>query len=163
MKHDAPTVHAAIGQTRPFRSSGQEAFVALLLAAEVLRWKFAQIFAAHGKLTFQQYNVLRILRGAGEEGLPTLEIGARMIEHVPGITRLLDRLETKGLVTRGRTGVDRRHVLCRLTTRGRRLLEELDAPVDDLDENALGCLSKSELATLTRLLNRVRTHRTPTT
>jgi DNA-binding MarR family transcriptional regulator len=161
MKRDAPTVQAAIGQVRPFRSARQEGVLALLLAAEAVRWRFAQLFAAHDELTFQQYNVLRILRGGGEEGLPTLELGERMIEHTPGITRLLERLEEKGLVRRARSGADRRQVLCRLTARGRRLVDELDRPVDELDERSLSCLTKGELATLTDLLNRIRRHRVP--
>lgn len=158
MKPDADTVQAAIGQKKPFRSAGQEGVIALLLAAEVLRWRVAQLVEAHGELTFQQYNVLRILRGAGEAGLPTLEIAVRMIEHTPGITRLLERLEEKHLVTRSRSGADKRQVLCRITARGRKLVDELDGPVDDLDEDSLACLSKGELATLTDLLNRVRKH-----
>jgi DNA-binding MarR family transcriptional regulator len=159
VKPDADSVQAAIGQKKAFRSAGQEAVIALLLAAEVVRWRFAQLLAEHGALTLQQYNVLRILRGAGEEGLPTLAIGERMVEHVPGITRLLDRLEQKHLVSRARSAADRRTVRCRVTAKGLRLLEELDGPVDELDHASLACLSKGETSTLIRLLNRIRTSR----
>jgi DNA-binding MarR family transcriptional regulator len=159
MKLDAATTKDAIGQQKPFRSLGHEGVIALLLAAEAVRWRFAQLFASHGELTAQQYNVLRILRGAGDDGLPTLEIGQRMVEHTPGVTRLLERLEEKDLVRRGRSGDDKRQVLCRITQRGRKLLEELDAPVSELEDASFSCLSKAELSTLNSLLNRVRRHR----
>ena len=158
MKPAADTVQAAIGQSRPFRSAGQEGVIALLLAAEVLRWQVAQVVEARGQITFQQYNVLRILRGAGEDGLPTLDIAERMIEHTPGITRLLDRLERKHLVARQRSGEDKRQVLCRITARGKKLVDELDRPMEALDDEALACLTRSEIATLIDLTNRVRKH-----
>lgn len=158
MKPDADTVQAAIGQKKPFRSAGQEGVIALLLAAEVVRRRFTKLVEARGQITFQQYNVLRILRGAGEGGLPTLAIGERMIEHTPGITRLLERLEEKHLVARSRSAEDKRQVVCRITARGRKLVDELDEPVNDLDETQLDCLSRSELSTLTDLSNRIRKH-----
>ncbi|MBI5361919.1 MAG: MarR family transcriptional regulator [Planctomycetes bacterium] len=158
MKPDADNVQAAIGQKKPFRSAGQEGVIALLLAAEVVRRRFTQLVEARGQLTFQQYNVLRILRGAGDDGLPTLALGERMIEHTPGITRLLERLEEKHLVTRSRSGEDKRQVVCRITTRGRKLVDELDEPVGDLDEASLDCLSRSELSILIDFSNRIRRH-----
>ena len=91
-------------------------------------------------ITLQQYNVLRILRGAGDEGLPTLDIAERMIEHAPGVTRLIDRLEAKGLVRRQRPADDRRQVLCVATAAALALLEQLDAPMDRADREALGML-----------------------
>jgi|SRR5262245_23967081 len=154
----APTVQAAIRQPKPFASRRQEGVVALLLASEVLRWRFEQYLTTRGELTLQQYNVLRILRGAGAQGLPTLSIVERMIEHTPGITRLIDRLEKKGLVARARSGEDRRQVLCRITTKGLAELKALDPAVDRLDEEALGALSASEVAVLIRLLNQIRIH-----
>lgn len=159
MKPDAATVKEAIGQNKPFRSGGHEGVVALFLAAEAVRWRFTQLFAVHGALTPQQYNVLRILRGAGEDGLPTLEIGQRMVEHVPGITRLLERLEENDLVRRSRSGDDKRQVLCRITARGKKLLDELDAPVARLEDASFSCLTKAELTQLNSLLNRIRRHR----
>jgi DNA-binding MarR family transcriptional regulator len=158
MKPDAETVQAAIGQTKPFRSVGQEAVIALFLAAEVVRRPFTRMLEEHGDITHQQYNVLRILRGAGENGLPTLEIGVRMIEQTPGITRLIDRLEAKGLVTRTRSDADRRQVVCRISARGTKLLKELDPDVNRLDDAVLDTLSRNELETLVRLLNRIRRH-----
>lgn len=159
MDPDAPSVQAAIRQQKPFASRRQEGVLALLLASEVVRWRIAEVLAGQGELTLQQYNVLRILRGAGPKGLATLAIVERMIERTPGITRLIDRLETKGLVTRVRCDEDRRQVLCAITGQGLAELARLDPAMDELDETSLGGLSASEVATLIRLLNRVRIHR----
>jgi DNA-binding MarR family transcriptional regulator len=100
--------------------------------------------------------VLRILRGAGPEGLPTLEIAERMIEQAPGITRLLDRLEAKGLVARRRCLEDRRQVLCTISRSGLSVLEELDPPIRAMDEEALGMLSRADLESLIRSLDEIR-------
>jgi DNA-binding MarR family transcriptional regulator len=158
VKPEAASTQEAISQSRPFQSPAQEGVVALLLAAEVLRRRFDEVVRAGTKLTHQQYNVLRILRGAGPAGLPTLAIAERMIEHTPGVTRLIDRLEAKGLVERNRSSEDRRQVVCRLSAKGARVLGELDEPVDRLDEEVLACLSKARLKDLIHSLNRVRVH-----
>ncbi len=110
-------------------------------------------------VTPQQYNVLRILRGAGDAGLPTLEIAERMIEQAPGVTRLLDRLEAKSLVRRERCARDRRQVLCYITADGTKLLARLDGPIDEADEAAMAGLTESETKTLIRLLDKVRAAR----
>lgn len=144
-----------IRQRRPFRSRQQEGILALLRTTDVVRRFLARAVEPHG-ITLQQYNVLRILRGAGEEGIPTLAIGERMIEQTPGITRLLDRLEGKGLVRRKRCTEDRRQVLCWLTDPGRDLLAGLDATVDALDDGALGMLAAADVEALIRLLDQVR-------
>ena len=116
-----------------FRSRSQEATLALLRTADELR-RYAGSVLAEGGLTLQQYNVLRILRGAGPQGLATLTVGARMIERTPGVTRLIDRMESRGLVERRRDERDRRKVLCRITEEGVRLLDLLEGPVRRLDE-----------------------------
>lgn len=153
---DRPSVlQQEIRQTRSFRSRQQEAVLALLRTTDVVHRFLARIVGPHG-ITLQQYNVLRILRGAGEEGLPTLAIGERMIEQAPGVTRLLDRLEVKGLVRRSRCAEDRRQVLCWLTEPGRQLLAGLDGPMDAIDDGALGMLSPADLETLIRLLDAIR-------
>src|SRR5678815_5358726 len=126
-----------IKQTRPFRSSAEEVVVSILRTAAVMQRHLAQVVEAHG-ITIQQYNVLRILRGAGTTGLPTLAIRDRMIEEAAGITRLLDKLESAGYVVRERSTPDRRQVLCQITPAGLRLLAELDEPVDAANELALG-------------------------
>src|SRR6185295_1524706 len=112
--NETSALQREIRQTRPFRSRSQEAMLALLRTADQVHRSFARVVEPHG-ITLQQYNVLRILRGAGDAGLPTLEIGARMIERSPGVTRLIDRLEAKGWVRRERCPHDRRQVLCWIT------------------------------------------------
>lgn len=143
-----------IKQTRPFESPRQQAGVGLLRTADVLRQRFSDVCGRHG-ITLQQYNVLRILRGARPEPLPTMEIADRMIERTPGITRLLDRLDRKGLATRERCAEDRRQVLCSITSEGLALLESLDEPMDREDRAALEALDDDEIAVLNRLLDRV--------
>jgi DNA-binding MarR family transcriptional regulator len=148
-------VQREIRQRRPFPSRAQEGVVALLRTVDLVRRSLARVVGAHG-ITLQQYNVLRILRGAGTEGLPTLDIAERMVEQAPGVTRLLDRLEAKDLVRRKRCPQDRRQVLCFATPAALRLLRELDAPMDRADRAALGMLDTAELHALIGLLDRVR-------
>ena len=133
----------------------QEAVVNILRTANYLRTFCSPVFDLHG-ITPQQYNVLRILRGAGLGGLPTLEIAERMIEQAPGITRLLDRLEGKKLVRRERPSDNRRQVLCYVTKAGLDLVRELDAPMKDQAIEALRRLKKSEIEELIRLLELAR-------
>ncbi len=133
----------------------QEAVVSILRTANYLRTFCSPIFDLHS-ITPQQYNVLRILRGAGLEGLPTLEIAERMIEHAPGITRLLDRLEAKKLVRRERPSGNRRQVLCYVTKAGLDLVRELDGPMQEQAVEALRSLKKSEVDELIRLLELAR-------
>jgi DNA-binding MarR family transcriptional regulator len=144
-----------IKQRKPFRSLSQEGVISVLRTADVVRAHFDRQLAPHG-VTLQQYNVLRILRGAGKGGLPTLEIGVRMIERTPGVTRLIDRLERKGLVQRARGTEDRRVVYCRLTDRGREVVNALDDIIDQADRDALEPLTNTELEQLIGLLDRIR-------
>jgi len=148
-------IQREIKQTRPFRSQAQEAFLGLLKTTDQLRRLAAERVEPFG-VTMQQYNVLRILRGAGPEGLPTLEIGERMVEQAPGITRLLDRLEAKRLVSRERCPTDRRQVTCRIQPKGLTLLERLDPVADEVDDALTTMLSPAELRQLIGLLDRVR-------
>jgi len=129
--------------------------MALLRTADVVRRYIARVLEPFG-ITPQQFNVLRILRGAGPEGIPTLTIAERMIEEAPGITRLLDRLEAKGLVRRQRCPEDRRQVLCHATPEGLDLLGRIDGSMNEADEGALGTLSDQDKAQLIRLLDAVR-------
>jgi DNA-binding MarR family transcriptional regulator len=139
----------------PVGSEAQKAYVALLSAADRVRAFFADTAGPHG-ITGQQYNVLRILRGAEPEGLPTLTIAERMIERAPGMTRMIDRLEGKGLATRERRAKDRRCVHCRITAKGLDLLRRLDEPVEEANQAAFAALNRRELAQLVTLLDRVR-------
>jgi DNA-binding MarR family transcriptional regulator len=144
-----------IRQTKPFTSAQQEAALGLFKTADVLKQHLSGVMEKRG-ITDQQYNVLRILRGAGKAGLPTLEIAARMIEKAPGITRLLDRLEAKGLVSRRRSATDRREVLCTIAGAGTKLLARMDEPVKAAGDAALSMLSGGELTTLIHLLDKIR-------
>ena len=110
----------------------QAAVIAVVRAADRLRRRYAALFDRYD-LTLQQFNVLRILRGARPAGLPTLAIAERMIERAPGITRLIDRLVRKGLVARCPGEADRRVVVCRITPQGLQLLKRLDHPVARAD------------------------------
>lgn len=127
------------------------ALIAILKRADELKREFAAIIAPRG-ITAQQFNVLRILRGAGPEGLCTLTIAERMIEQAPGITRLIDRLERKQLVRRVRSEEDRRQVWIRITPEGQRLLAGLDDAVEAFDAAAVRGLSTAELEQITTLL-----------
>jgi DNA-binding MarR family transcriptional regulator len=138
-----------------FRSREQQATLGLLRAADAVKRSLAQVIEPHG-ITPQQYNVLRILRGAGRDGLPTLTIGERMIEQTPGVTRLVDRLERKGLASRKPCPDDRRRVFCRITEKGLALLSELDEPVNLWDARAVSVLGSTDLDALISLLDRVR-------
>ena len=149
------SIRDEIKQTRPFGSPADEAVVTLLGTADRVRGALSRVVEARG-ITLQQYNVLRILRGAGKHGLPTLEIASRLLEHNPGITRLLDRLEARSLVKRARCPEDRRQVLCTATDAARRLLAGLDEPVAEAARRLLAPLDPSRTAELVRLLDAVR-------
>ena len=144
-----------IKQTRPFRSSAEEVVVSILRTAAVMQRNLAQVVETHG-ITIQQYNVLRILRGAGDGGLPTLAIRDRMVEEAAGITRLLDKLETAGHVVRERSTPDRRQVLCHITPKGQDLIDELDEPMDAANQRAGLHLDEEERQQLVDLLGAVR-------
>ena len=142
-------------QSRPFASYAEEAQLGVLRTAEVLGRGTAELLRPYG-LTPTQYNVLRILRGAGPEGLPCAEIGTRMLTHEPDVTRLLDRIQKAGLIMRERAAADRRVVLTRITERGLALLARLDGPVAELSRRRLDGLSESDVRSLIRLLDAVR-------
>jgi MarR family transcriptional regulator, organic hydroperoxide resistance regulator len=149
-------IQQEISQKRPFHSVRAEVAVSILRTAALIERHFAQVVAQSG-ITVQQYNVLRILRGAGEEGLPTLVIRDRMIHEAPGITRLLDKLETAGLARRERCSPDRRQVFCYITDAGLAVLDRLEAAMKEADDAAVGSLSEAEQRQLLKLLEGVRT------
>ena len=142
-------------QRRPVRTGGADVAVGILRTAAVLERHYNQIVTKRG-ITIQQYNVLRILRGAGEGGMPTLVIRDRMIHEVSGITRLLDKLEQSGFARRVRQEADRRQVLCFITAKGVELLADLDAEVVAADEAAVCMLDPEDRRLLTQLLDSVR-------
>lgn len=133
------------------RTIEQLAFVQLQRTADGFQQAITE-FLKRYELSPTQFNALRILRGAGAEGLPSGEIGARLINKDPDITRLLDRLEKRGLVRRGRGERDRRQIVAHLTPAGLRLLEQLDEPVLAHHRETLGHLKAGELKELIRLL-----------
>jgi DNA-binding MarR family transcriptional regulator len=139
---------------RPFDSPEQEAALNLLRTSDQVQIRLARLFREHG-LTASQYNVLRILRGAGEP-LPILEIASRTIAVVPGITGLIDRLEQAELVRRVRCPEDRRVIYVELTAKGAAALASLDEPLGDLHRTLMGHLSQAELRSLIALLEKVR-------
>ena len=152
-----PSIHEEIQQSKPFRSRSQEAYLALLRTADDSKRYISRVLEPAG-VTIQQYNVLRILRGAGKEGLPTLVVADRMLERTPGVTRLVDRMERKGWVERSRCTEDRRRVWCKITRPGLELLELLEEPVKDCDEVFKDVLDEQELGVLIGYLDAVRAH-----
>ena len=149
-------------QRKPFQSTAQEALLGLMRTTDLVRRQAAAAIEPHG-ITLQQFNVLRILRGGGTDGVPTLEIADRMVERTPGITRLLDRLEAKGFVKRQRCQKDRRQHLCWITPKSAALLEKLDAPMLEFGEQLMKGLNQEQRMTLIRLLDALRSaHEEPT-
>lgn len=149
------TLQEEIQQSRPFRSQSQEATIALMRTASVVSRRFARVVEPHG-LSLAQYNVLRILRGAGDDGLPTLAIRDRMIDEGSTVTRLLDKLESASLVTRDRSRPDRRQVLCQITKQGAALLATLDPQIDATDLSSMAMLTPDQRESLLTLLTTVR-------
>ena len=141
-------------QRRRFGGLEEDAYVSLLRTADVLSRKVERVLRA-ADVSLTQYNVLRILRGS-PQGLPCREIGTRMITRDPDITRLLDRLEKLGLVSRCRETKDRRMVLGHITAQGLHLLSELDAPVMETHQSQLGHLGQERLRSLVGLLEAAR-------
>jgi DNA-binding MarR family transcriptional regulator len=142
-------------QAKPFTSLSEEALMNIWRSADVLEHPLRQLFKSHG-ISRTQYNVLRILRGAGPSGIPSGDIAERMLTRDPDITRLLDRLINTGLARRARSRSDRRVVFARITGDGLNLLESLDTPVQELTAGVLAHLSQSQLRTLIRLLEQAR-------
>src|SRR3982751_1824159 len=147
-------VQSEIRQNKPFRSTAQEATITLLRTASVVSRALARVVEPSG-LSLAQYNALRIIRGAGTGGIPTLSIRERMIEEGTTITRLLDKLEDAGLIRRERSVPDRRQVLCFVTDAGRKLLDSLAPAVNSADEEAVASLSVTQLERFIELLDAV--------
>lgn len=144
-----------IKQTKPFASLEDEVFVNVLKTAEAFFGKEAELLKPY-ELTPSQYNVLRILRGAGRDGLICREIGERMVARDPDITKLLDRLEARGLVTRERQLKDRRVIVVRVTDEALDIMAEIDGPVLEMTAGLLAHLGERRLKTLNSLLEAAR-------
>lgn len=137
------------------RAPTAAAYLAIVQTAEQLQRGFAELFKPHD-LSLVQYNVLRILRGAGPDGATCSAVSHNLIQHDPDVTRLLDRLEKRGLIERARDTKDRRVVRTRISKAGEVLLAELDEPVEALHARQLGHLGSRRLAELTELLDDTR-------
>ena len=147
----ANTLRAEIKQTKPFESLEQEAQLSIERTAAVLGHALAEAFKPFG-ITATQYNVLRILRGAGKAGLCRNEVRDRLISQVPDVTRLLDRMEESGLIARERSTEDRRLVTTHITSAGSALLNKLEAPIGKVHREHLGHMSDKQLKSLIDLL-----------
>lgn len=152
------TLREELKKRGEFQSPQQEAMLNVLRTADLLAAGFERLFR-HYHLTNSQYNVLRILRGEGKP-LPCNEIAFRLVNRMPDITRLVDRLESAGFARRLRTGEDRRLVLIEITSAGLELLGQLDGPVESLHQEQLGHLDARQLHELSRLLEAARAHST---
>ena len=148
-------LQAELKQKVPFTSREQEAYLSLLRTADALQASMETQLKEFG-LTGTQYNALRILRGAGAEGMPCREIGQRMITRDPDITRLLNRLEKRRLVTRARAKNDRRVIYGRITAAGRKLLREMDEPIGRHGREMLKHVPQEKLQRLIEMLELVR-------
>jgi DNA-binding MarR family transcriptional regulator len=146
---------AEIKQQKPFPSIAEEAILSIVRTADLLVVPMSELLRAAG-LSQSQYNVLRILRGAADEGLPCGEIAERMVRRDPDLTRLLDRLETRGYVTRARGTTDRRVVRATITKEGLDLLTSLDEPVRESIRKTLGHVDEARLKMLVEILDEVR-------
>ena len=144
-----------IKQTKPFKSLYEETDLNIVRTAYVLIDAFETSIKSYG-ITATQYNVLRILRGAGEHGLTRNEVRDRLLNRMPDATRLLDRMEKSGLITRSREAEDRRLVTTRLTRKGKQLVDQLDPLVARQHKARLGHMSDKQLTTLNTLLTQVR-------
>jgi DNA-binding MarR family transcriptional regulator len=151
----APRLAEEIKQSKPFTSLEQEAMLSIQRTDAILGYSIIEALKPYD-ITPTQYNVLRILRGAGPNGLCREDIRERLISQVPDVTRLLDRMEEAGLVGRERDSADRRLVTSRITDEGLTLLEELETPIAKAHEEQLGHMTKAELRSLITLLAKAR-------
>jgi Transcriptional regulators len=155
----AGRIQEEIKQTKPFKQLEAEAFVNLARSYEVLEKRLSDVLRPYD-LSPTQYNMLRILRGAGSEGLTCSQASERMVTHDPDVTRLLDRMERKGWITRARSPKDRRIVTTCVTQAGLDLISELDEPLTQFNKTVIGHLGDEKLRTLIDLLEELRQPRT---
>ena len=155
-----PDLQEELQQTKPFASKREEAMLAVMKTADIFRRRIGGVLEPYG-ITMQQYNILRILRGAGPQGLPTLSIGQRLIEAAPGITRLLDRMESHDWVTRLRGKTDRRIVFAVITQSGLEVLAAIDPHLAAFEAASLPLLSREDLEKLVELLGKARAEHVP--
>jgi len=146
---------AELKQTKLFARPGQEALLSIVRTAAVLEHQINDALKPF-ELTGSQYNVLRILRGAGSAGLCGREVGERMVAQVPDVPRLLERMTEAGLLTRERDPADRRHITARITPKGLRLLDEVEPALGEIERRRIGSLGRNGIQALLRHLEAVR-------
>ncbi len=151
----APGIEEEIRQTKPFPNPSVRALVSILRTATVVEHETNEVLRPHG-LTLTQFNVLRILRGAGSRGLCGREIGERLVAAVPDVSRLLDRMEAAELINRVRDAADRRHVTARLAPKGRKLLATVNPLVEGLARTRFAGISAGAVEQLVDTLTAVR-------
>ncbi len=149
------TLQEEIRQTRPFPSKTAEALLSILRTATVIDHEQNEALRPHG-ITHTQYNVLRILQGAGKDGLCGREIADRLISKVPDVSRLLDRMDDMELVSRVRDAADRRHVTARITQKGRRLLVQATPDLELIERKRCRHLDPRAVASLVSTLAEIR-------
>jgi DNA-binding MarR family transcriptional regulator len=148
-------LQAEIKQTKPFPSPIAEALLSVLRTAAVLEHHFSEVLKPYG-ITHTQYNVLRILRGAGTTGLCGREVAERLVSKVPDISRLLDRMEEMQLVDRERDPADRRHVTARISSKGVRVLEQTTPPLAAVERTRFAGLEPERVKLLIESLAQIR-------
>ena len=151
----SPKLKDEIKQGKPFESLEAEVFLNLMRTTDALSRGGEEILKLVG-LSPNQYNVLRILRGAGEQGLCCREVAERMVTRDPDITRLVDRLERRSMLTRSRDSKDRRIITVRITPDGLKTLKDLDGPMEEYNRNRLSHMDKADLRKLSDLLEAAR-------
>jgi DNA-binding MarR family transcriptional regulator len=149
------TLRDELKMTRPFKSVEEEAVLSIARTAALLEHAGAEALKPFD-LTITQYNVLRILRGAGDTGMCRNAVGERLVTKVPDVTRLLDRMEASGLISRQRGGDDRRFVTTYITDKGLKLLDKIDRELPAIHAQQLGHVSQKHLRELIALLEEVR-------
>jgi DNA-binding MarR family transcriptional regulator len=150
------TLQDELKQTKPFKSTEEELYLSIIRTAAVLEHALGQALKRY-RITPTQYNVLRMLRGAGPAGLCRNEVGARLVANVPDVTRLLDRMEETGWIVRERGVADRRFVTAKISAAGLELVNKMDAAVAAIHRRQLGHVDKRAQRELINLLTRVRT------
>lgn len=149
------TLRDDLHQNKPFSSRREEAMLNVVRTSTSMLDGMEELLKPH-RITSAQYNVLRILRGAGPAGLCRNELRDRLLTRMPDVTRLLDRMEEAGLVSRTRDSDDRRLVSTRITEAGRKLVNKLDSRVNDFHKRRLGHLTDKQLGQLVDLLTLAR-------
>ncbi len=148
-------LQAELKQRKPFPNVRAEALLSVLRTATVLEHQMTEALKPYG-ITHTQYNVLRILRGAGNNGLCGREVGERMVSRVPDVSRLLDRMEETGLISRERDPDDRRHVTARITRKGLAVIEQATPALEVVECARLGQVQAGRLQELIEVLTAMR-------